>query len=305
MGDGIRMLSQNSYIKDLGALVLGYGMAINICEVTWKAGLKKAFPNPNDYSAFMGNFSSVTGVATLVMMFVGKFMLSRFGWRPAALVTPIVVLVSGLGFFGLLMYSTAITAAGSAGATICGFAPLTLAVFIGAAQNIFSKSAKYSLFDPCKEMAYIPLDDETRLRGKAAIDVVAARGGKSGGAFIQQLLIIAFGSLSASTPVLALLLLLVCGQWIKSTLSLASQFQDMERDDTASKLMPAKARPACSAWAPPPVGFETWTRYRYVAVVDDETGNIKTSYVPYTEFPADYLERITSDTAVPVQSLTS
>jgi ATP/ADP translocase len=32
-----------------------------------------------------------------------------------------------------------------------------LAVMVGAAQNIISKGAKYSLFDPCKEMAYIPL----------------------------------------------------------------------------------------------------------------------------------------------------
>eukprot|EP01036_Dinobryon_divergens_P056399 gene56399-75300_t len=32
-----------------------------------------------------------------------------------------------------------------------------LAVLVGAAQNVLSKGAKYALFDPCKEVAYIPL----------------------------------------------------------------------------------------------------------------------------------------------------
>ena len=86
-------------------------------------------------------------------------------------------------------------------AALLGTTPLMLAVLVGAAQNILSKSSKYSLFDPCKEMAYIPLDQESKTKGKAAIDVVGNPLGKSGGAMVQQILIFAVGSLAAATPV--------------------------------------------------------------------------------------------------------
>jgi len=45
--------------------------------VTWKARLKQAYPDPAAYSAFMGSFSSVTGVVTLCAMFFGRFALNK------------------------------------------------------------------------------------------------------------------------------------------------------------------------------------------------------------------------------------
>jgi AAA family ATP:ADP antiporter len=64
-------LAGSPYIRDMALMVIAYGMSINIVEVTWKSKLKAAFPNPNDYSAFMGNFSSATGLVTFLMMIAG------------------------------------------------------------------------------------------------------------------------------------------------------------------------------------------------------------------------------------------
>jgi len=220
MKESAKFLLSSPYIRNLAMLVISYGMCINIVEVSWKAKLKLAFPDPNSYSAFMGNFSSATGVVTLVMMLLGRTIFSKFGWRVAALVTPINLGITGLSFFALSIFSdffAPLTAA-------LGTTPLMLAVFVGAIQNILSKSAKYSLFDPCKEMAYIPLDQESKTKGKAAIDVIGNPLGKSGGALIQQFLIFGVGSLAAATPYLGIILTGLVFSWIKAANNLAGQF---------------------------------------------------------------------------------
>jgi ATP:ADP antiporter, AAA family len=50
MKESAAFLSNSPYIRDLALLVIGYGMSINIIEVTWKSKLKAAFPNPNGES---------------------------------------------------------------------------------------------------------------------------------------------------------------------------------------------------------------------------------------------------------------
>jgi len=234
VAESIKYLASSPYIRDLALLVVSYGICINLVEVTWKGKIKAQYPDPNAYSAFMGNFSTATGIVTFVMMITSRWIFAKFGWGIAALITPTVLLATGAIFFALVIFSGTFAPLTAA----LGVTPLFLAVIVGAAQNIFSKSSKYALFDPCKEMAYIPLDDETKSKGKAAIDVVCNPLGKSGGALIQQFLIIGFGSLAASTPYLAFILLFFTYVWIKAATSLDKQFtaltvEELEEEEAA------------------------------------------------------------------------
>ncbi|MEZ5314949.1 MAG: NTP/NDP exchange transporter [Chlamydiales bacterium] len=235
-------LAKSPYILCLAILVISYGIAINIVEVTWKSQLKLQYPNSNDYSTFMGFFSTITGAITVLMMlFVGGNVIRRFGWGKAALVTPVVLFVTGSIFFSLVIFRDNLSGAIAA----FGTTPLMLAVVVGMIQNIMSKSCKYSLFDPTKEMAYIPLDQEQKVKGKAAIDVVAARVGKSGGSLVQQGLLVTFGTIGAITPYLGVILGITIIGWIIAGRSLNKQFLQLtteKPEEENSNLEPQTAK---------------------------------------------------------------
>ncbi|XP_043691464.1 ADP,ATP carrier protein 1, chloroplastic-like [Telopea speciosissima] len=275
--ESMKFLLSSRYIRDLATLVVAYGISINLVEITWKSKLKSQFPTPNEYSSFMGDFSSCTGIATFTMMLLSRFIFRKFGWGVAAAITPTILLVTGIAFFSLILFSDPLGPLfGKLGLT-----PLLAAVYIGAVQNIFSKSAKYSLFDPCKEMAYIPLDEETKVKGKAAIDVVCNPLGKSGGALIQQFLILTFGSLSNSTPYLGGILLVIVLAWLAAARSLDRQFTPMVKKDLKDKLIEGKIsaiNTRLSGKLEPKQGI----RYRFVSTLNS-MGFIEGKYVPMVE----------------------
>lgn len=244
MKDSFLYLIRSKYLGLIAILVFGYGAAINLVEVIWKSQLKIKFQNdPNSYSFFMGEFSEMTGIVTiLITFFLSGNVIRKFGWSKSALITPVILLVTGVAFFSFILFQKPL------GALVGGgFDFLTLAVTIGMIQNIATKSLKYSFFDPTKEMAYIPLDQEQKVKGKAAVDVVGARLGKSAGSLIQQPLIILLGSSIAATPYIATIFLVIVAAWMSAAKALGKRFvtlsAEKEKEAAAERMQEGAAAP--------------------------------------------------------------
>lgn len=76
-----------------------------------------------------------------------------------------------------------------------------------------------------------------QVKGKAAIDVVCNPLGKSGGALIQQFMILSFGSLANSTPYLGGVLLVIVLIWLAAARSLDGQFTALRQEEELEKEM--------------------------------------------------------------------
>ena len=237
--DSMLYLVRSPYLACIAAIVMAYGIAINLIEVTWKKQVSMQFPDPNDLQHFYGGFSMWVGTATILMMlFVGGNVIRRFGYRAGTLFTPIILVVTGALFFTFMIFRDQL----SGFVAMFGTTPLYLAVIFGMIQNVLAKSSKYSLFDPTKEMAYIPLDAEVKLKGKAAIDVVGSRLGKSGGSLIQQLLMIVFSAsnIMLVTPQIGVILLVIVAGWIIAARSLSTRFNELNAQKEAESSVEAK-----------------------------------------------------------------
>lgn len=214
-------LSKSKYLICIAAIVIAYNLAMNLIEVVWKNQINQVYPNPSDYTAYMGDVMTVMGIiATVVAIFFTNSFIRR-SWTTAALIPAIIVLVTGAGFFFFtLSEQSGIHWIGA----LLGTTPLMLSISFGSLQQAMARACKYTLLDATKEMAFIPLGNESRLKGKAAIDGVGSRLGKSGGSVIHQGLLFFFATVGASTPYVAAIFLVVILVWIIAVLALGKQF---------------------------------------------------------------------------------
>jgi ATP:ADP antiporter, AAA family len=221
--DSLKYVLSSRYIGLITMLILCYGISINLVEGVWKKKIELYFAVPTKIGAFMADVQIYTAIMTFLMMLVASYMLRRYSWKVSAMMTPVMLGVTGVLFFIFVSSDKQIEAHF---AIMTGLAAL-LAVICGAAQNVLSKSTKYSLFDSTKEMTYIPLDEDLKAKGKAAAEVIGGRMGKSGGAVVQWSLLTIFPTMSLIdlAPTLFVIFTAIIVLWFLSVNTLSGDFK--------------------------------------------------------------------------------
>ena len=222
--DSFKYIAHSKYLWLMLVCSASFGLSMNLVEAVWKAKIKELYPSVTEYAAFSSFYILWTGVVIMILTIVGNNIMRTRSWFTAAVITPIIILVTGTMFFVLVVFDEAILTFYE-GAILT--TPLALAVSVGAVQNILSKGSKYSIWDTSREMLYIPLDQELKTKGKAAVDVISPKIGKSASGLIQSVIftILPMATYSSISSSLMAVFIVVCLLWIYSVRKIYFEYQ--------------------------------------------------------------------------------
>lgn len=221
--DSLSTLRRNPVVLSLGWMTIAQALSITLMEFVWKSHLKLAYPTAAAFSAFMGDIAASVGILTGACMFLSPILFKKCGWTGVARITPFLMTIGGGAFF---IACSAFHIFSHLGMTQLAQTMLPLTVVGGAFIFVLSRGTKFSLFKPSEEMVYINMDEEERMKGKAAVDVVGASMGKSGGSILQQALLLASGGrLLFITPIMFGVYMFMMRGWNKAVTTL-STFQE-------------------------------------------------------------------------------
>ena len=242
MKENFSYLFRSKYLLYIALIVLSYNVVINLVEVIWKDQVRNLNPDPSSYITYMSQITSITGVISfLLSLLVSGQVIRRYGWTVGAMITPIMFLITSIAFFFFFFGGGTLLGV----LAIVGTSPLMLAAFFGSMQNCLSRAFKFTFFDATKEMAFIPLDRESKLKGKAVIDGVGSRLGKSTGSFIHQGLLMIFATIAASAHIVAVVVFGVITVWILASISLGKKFKELTatEETTEPATIPSTTQP--------------------------------------------------------------
>ncbi|MEM9416824.1 MAG: Npt1/Npt2 family nucleotide transporter [Bacteroidota bacterium] len=224
-----KFLAKSEYLALITSIVISYGVVTSLFEALWKAKVKEWAAADTSLLVEVYSIQAIFGglLALFLALFVSAPVMNR-GFRFAASVAPLAALVATSIFFTGLYFQDILSGFHSNA--------LAMVVKLGVISLTFIKIARYILFDPSKERAYIPLDEELKVRGKAAVDGVGARLGKSlGSLMLTTLLLPVLGSIEQAKHVIFLIILITIGLWLRAVRRLSVLFDERTQEEAEQR----------------------------------------------------------------------
>lgn len=226
--DSLKCILKDKYLIHIALILLSYHIVINFAEVLWKSQMKELHPDPSTYTTYFSNVIIFVGIiSTIASFIISGNVIRRLGWKTAAYITPIIFIVTTICFFYFLFVKQYFPSMSSAITMMFGMTPLALTVFFGSLQDCLGRSAKYTVYDCTQQMAFIPLAAESRIKGKAAIDGIGSRLGKSTSSLIMQFLLITCATSIGSSPYILMIMAIIMVVWMTSVKFLGKRFEEM------------------------------------------------------------------------------
>lgn len=210
--DSIRVILSSRYLGLICVMLISYSIVINLIEGVWLFKVQKLYSTTDQFIRYQGSVLASTGICALICSFIGSSVIRYLGWYWGAVITPVTILVVGGCFFLCITFEEYLGFFASSSSL------LYIVVSLGTLQNVLSKGVKYSLFDATKEMAYIPLDNEMKTKGKAAVEIAGSSVGKAISSMIQFVIFTLSPSAQYDdiTIFLATPFVIICVLWILS-----------------------------------------------------------------------------------------
>lgn len=169
------------YLFFMCMIAMLYHMCVILIEGAWFSKVKEFYHTTHEFMQYQSQVLFWTGISGLIFAIAGKFIFVKSSWYKAAIITPSISLIFGALFFILISFKNQLAVFFHYNMSSL----LGLIVVVGAIQNILIKGAKYGIGDPTKELLYFPLNKEMQSKGKAAVEILGTKLGKSLGSLTQ------------------------------------------------------------------------------------------------------------------------
>lgn len=216
--DAVRQLSVEPRLWAIAVIVIVYNIVYTTSDFVFVKQVELFYgPEHKALSnACLAQVSYYTGFVALILA-LGVYPLSmkKWGWVGTALMTPVLFVLSGVGFYGAQAFPE------TSWGLVALQSTLSWPLLLGLLHISFLRGSRYSLFDATKEIAYIGIPHQKQVQGKALIDGLASRIGKSGGSILFFVCYAFLGnSIVAAVPFLVVLMGSLSLYWVIAVIRL-------------------------------------------------------------------------------------